>query len=73
MKLEMQLIFCMQIDFKVSTSWHYCFDASRQTNPNTQSRKLAIFLQYINKVLQLLLRSIVMQNIVQIFYGVQSY
>ena len=39
---------------------------------NTQNRKLVIFLQYLKKnMLQLLLCSIVMQNI-QIFYGVQS-
>ena len=24
-KLEMKLTFCMQINIKVSTSWHYCF------------------------------------------------
>ena len=40
---------------------------------STQNRKLVIILQYIKKkVSQLLLCSIMMQNI-QIFYGVQSY
>ena len=38
---------------------------------STNKRKLVIFLEYILKVLQLLLCSIVIQNI-QIFYGVQS-
>ena len=39
---------------------------------STQNRKLVMFLQYLKKnVLQLLLCSIVMQNI-QIFYGVLS-
>ena len=39
---------------------------------STQNRKFVIFLQYIKKkVLQLLLRSVVMQNI-QIFYGFKS-
>ena len=135
-KLEIKLIFCMQINIKVfykliSTLWaskfptrryyHYCwtwseilstlrvrvsntftisqkrsyewslfltcrytfgnfvFDGSAQILPtfyfyyfphvqSNQNRKLVIFLQYILKVLQLLLCSIVMQNI-QVFYG----
>ena len=29
----MELIFCMQINIKVSTSWHYFFDASGPTCP----------------------------------------
>ena len=54
----------MQMNIKVSTSWHYCFDGSGHLQ-STQNSKLVIFLQ---RVLQLLLCSIVMQNI-QIFYG----
>ena len=63
------VIFCVQINIKVSTSWHYRFwwkwlDISQV--PKIGSWQ---FLQYFMKnVSQLLLFSIVMQNI-QIFYG----
>ena len=50
---------------EVSTSSNYFFYGSGQYVPSTQNRKLVMFLQ---RVLQLLLCSIVMQNI-QIFYG----
>ena len=51
-------------------NWHYRFLMKVATHvQSTQNRKLVIFLQYIKKkVSQLLLCSIVMQNI-QIFYG----
>ena len=55
-KLRMEFIFCMQINIKVSTSWHYLFsmEVARHVQ-STQNRKLVIFLQYIKKkVLQLL-------------------
>ena len=32
-KLLMEFIFCMQINIKVSASWHYFFDASGLTCP----------------------------------------
>ena len=32
-KLGMELIFCMQIDIKISTSWIIIFDKSSQTSP----------------------------------------
>ena len=66
-KLVMEFIFCMQINIKVSKSWHYWFwwkwpDMSKVPKIGR------IFLQYIKiKVLQLLLCSVVMQNI-QILY-----
>ena len=50
----------------------FLMEATRHIQ-STQNRKLVIFLQYIKKkVLQLLLCSIVMQNI-QIFFGGQSF
>ena len=65
----MCFIFCMQINIKVSASWHYRFDGSGQYVQSTLNRKFLILLQYIKKnVSQLLLCSIVMQNI-QILYG----
>ena len=66
-KLVMEFIFCMQINIKVSKSWHDWFwwkwpDMSKVPKIGR------IFLQYIKiKVLQLLLCSVVMQNI-QILY-----
>ena len=66
-KLVMEFIFCMQINIIVSKSWHYWFwwkwpDMSKVPKIGR------IFLQYIKiKVLQLLLCSVVMQNI-QILY-----
>ena len=57
-KLETEVIFCMQINIKVSASWHYRFWWKQ---PEIRSRNLVKFLQYIKKnVLQLLLSSIVM-------------
>ena len=69
-KLIMEFIFCMQINIKVSTSWHYCFwwkwsDISKVPKIG---RKLVIFLKCLkNKLSQLLLCFTVMQNIL-IFY-----
>ena len=54
----------MQMNIKVSTSWDYFLMKVARYVQSTQNRKLVIFLQ---RVLQLLLCSIVMQNI-QIFY-----
>ena len=60
-KLGMCFIFCMQINIKVFTSWHYRFDGSGQYVQSTLNRKFLILLQYIKKnVSQLLLCSIVM-------------
>ena len=49
-KLRMEFIFCMQINIKVSTSWHYLFsmEVARHVQ-STQNSKLVIFLQYIKK------------------------
>ena len=54
----------MQENIKVSTSWHYRFrskwlDMSKVLKID---RKLAIFLQFKEKILQLLLCSTVLQN-----------
>ena len=32
-KLGMEFFFCMQINIKVSESWHYCFCGNSQTSP----------------------------------------
>ena len=62
----MGFIFCMQINIKVGT---VVFDGSSNACPKYPSRQLVIFSQYIKKkVSQLLMCSILMQNI-QIFYG----
>ena len=42
------------------------FDGSGRTCPKSQNRKLVIFLQYIEKVSQLLLCYTVMQNVVPV-------
>ena len=42
-KLEMEFIFCMQINTKVSKNWHYRFLWKQQI------RRLVIFVQYIKK------------------------
>ena len=66
----MKLIFCMQINVKVlyNLALLFLMEVTRLIQ-STQNRKLVIFLQYLKKkVSELLLRSVVMQNI-QIFYG----
>ena len=70
-KLGMEFIVCMQINIKVSISWDYRFRWKQPARhlQRTQDRSLVISLQYVKeKVLQLLLCYIFMQNI-QIFYG----
>ena len=54
----------MQMNIKVSTSWDYFLMKVARYVQSTQNRKFVIFLQ---RVLQLSLSSIVMQNN-QIFY-----
>ena len=66
-KLGMEFIFCMQINIKVSKV-SFLMETARHVQ-SILNRKLVILLQYIKKkVLQLLLRYIVMQNI-QMLYG----
>ena len=68
-KLGMEFIFCMQINiYKLGLL--FLMEVARYVQ-STKNRKLAIFLQYIKKIVsQLLLCSIVMRNI-QIFCGGQ--
>ena len=62
-KLGMEFIFCMQIKIKVSCKLALSFLMDRHVR-STKNRELLMFLWHIKKkVLQLLLYSIVMQNI----------
>ena len=66
-KLRMEFIFCTQISF-YKLALLFLMEEARHVQ-STQNRKLVILLQYIKKkILQLLLCSIVMQN-VQKFHG----
>ena len=64
----MEFIFCMEINKFYKVALLFLMEVARHIQ-SIQNRKLVIFLQYIKeKVSQLLLCSIVMQNI-EIFYG----
>ena len=63
--ISLQYLYNISKKEEVFISWDYFFMEVARYVQSTQNRKLVIFLQ---RVLQLLLCSIVMQNI-QIFYG----
>ena len=67
-KLEMEFIFCMQINTKVSKNWHYRFWWKQQI------RRLVIFLQNIKKkVFFILTTAFVFYCNVKDSMGVQTY